>query len=124
MKTEINKYKNIELIANPDETQMNNLIEKAQIHTLYTEQATGLKLKLLNVLFKGRFVLCNDKMVSGTGLNANESLFICNTPEDFIKKIDSNFKLSFEKNLNSSREKQLENFSNKKNVERLISFLK
>ena len=123
LKTEIGKFKHIELIANPNEEQMNSLIDNAQIHTLYTEQATGLKLKLLNVLFKGRFVLCNNKMLAGTGLNANKSLFICNSPNEFIKTIELHFNLKFEKTLSTTREKQLENFSNEKNVERLISLV-
>lgn len=124
LKIEINKFKNIKLIVNPSEEEMNSLIENAQIHTLYTEQATGLKLKLLNVLFRGRFVLCNDKMTAGTGLKASESVFICNTADEFIKSIEENFKIPFEGSLSSSRETQLENFSNKKNVEKLISLLK
>ena len=47
---------------------MRKLITDAQIHLLLTRQATGLKLKLLNVLYNGRHVVVNDKMVIGTEL--------------------------------------------------------
>lgn len=63
------KYDNVKIIANPDDMEMNRLISDAQVNILYTEQATGLKLKLLNVLYRGRFVLVNSKMCAGTGLD-------------------------------------------------------
>ena len=47
---------------------MASLIANAQINLLYTEQATGLKLKLLNVLYNGRHCIVNPKMVEGTSL--------------------------------------------------------
>jgi hypothetical protein len=62
------KYPNIELIANPSNEQMNQLIETAHINCLYTHQATGLKLKLINVLFRGRFCLTNTDMLEGSNL--------------------------------------------------------
>lgn len=63
------KVSNVELVANPDAGKMNELITGAQIHLLITEQATGLKLKLLNVLYQGRHVVVNSKMVTGTDLS-------------------------------------------------------
>lgn len=57
-----------EIIASPDNEQLNHLIENAHVNILFTDQATGLKLKLLNALYNGRFVLANDKMLSGSNL--------------------------------------------------------
>jgi hypothetical protein len=62
------KYPNMELIANPSNEVMNQLIESAHINCLYTHQATGLKLKLINVLFRGRFCLTNTDMLEGSNL--------------------------------------------------------
>lgn len=121
--SEIKKHKHIELIANPDDKTMNYLIENAQIHVLYTEQATGLKLKLLNVLHTGRFVICNDKMIEGTGLKANEGLFVCNSPQNFISEIESVMKKDFTAQLITERKSQLDNFSNQKNMEKLLGLL-
>ena len=64
----IQSHAQIELIQNPSDAQMNDLIANAQINLLYTEQATGLKLKLLNVLYNGRHCIVNPKMVEGTSL--------------------------------------------------------
>ena len=60
---------NIELIDSPDDQTLFDLIRHAHINILVTEQATGLKLKLLNTLFNGRFCLVNDKMVEGLDVN-------------------------------------------------------
>ena len=59
---------NIALIQNPTDEEMNELVLNAQINLLYTEQPTGLKLKLLNVLYTGRHCIVNPKMVEGTSL--------------------------------------------------------
>ncbi len=64
----INKYAHIDLIKNPSDQEMSELMANAQINLLYTEQATGLKLKLLNSLFNGRHCIVNSKMVKGTSL--------------------------------------------------------
>jgi hypothetical protein len=66
---DLTKKYNIELIQNPNDDQLQSLIENAQINFLYTDQATGLKLKLLNVLYNGRHCIVNSKMVHGTTLN-------------------------------------------------------
>ncbi|MDD2632306.1 MAG: glycosyltransferase family 1 protein [Bacteroidales bacterium] len=62
-------HKNVRLITNPDDATMFGLIRDAQANILVTFQPTGLKLKLLNTLFKGRFCIVNPEMVQGTGLD-------------------------------------------------------
>lgn len=68
LKKEIKKISNVTLIENPPFEKMEDLMANAHINLLLTFQATGLKLKLLNSLFRGRFVLVNHKMVNNTGL--------------------------------------------------------
>ena len=75
-------YPNIHIEANPDEERMNRLIHEAQIHTLITFQATGLKLKLLNSLFAGRHTVANQLMVTGSGLE--KLCHIANTPDEMV----------------------------------------
>ncbi len=58
------------LVADPTTEEMDDLIAGAHAHLLITHQATGLKLKLLSALFRGRFVLTNDNMVHKTGLES------------------------------------------------------
>ncbi|MEO7835865.1 MAG: glycosyltransferase, partial [Ginsengibacter sp.] len=54
---ECEKHKNVLLIKNPSENQMSELIKNAHIHLLPSFNTTGIKIKLLNALFNGRFVI-------------------------------------------------------------------
>lgn len=78
-------YNNIKIIANPSDYEMDELIRNAHIHVLITFQSTGLKLKLLNTLYKGRFVIVNDMMLAGTGLE--ETCFIANNKSEIKQHI-------------------------------------
>ncbi len=60
------KEKGVQLFENPSEDQMNQLIQEARVHLLYTDQATGIKLKLVNSLNSSGHVLVNPLMVEGT----------------------------------------------------------
>ena len=60
---------NVELIENPEDDYLQELIRNAHINILVTTQSTGLKLKLLNALFNGRYCVVNDKMVEGLDIN-------------------------------------------------------
>lgn len=91
LKSLIDPYSNIQLIENPDESEMSRLIREAHVHLLLTFQATGLKLKLLNVLFRGRHCLVNSPMLSGTGLDK-----LCEIADDPIQ-IKNAIKALFEK---------------------------
>ncbi len=91
----IKKHPHITLKQNCSNIEMNDLIANAQIHCLYTEQGTGLKLKLLNVLFSGRFVLTNLQMLIGT--NLHDACVIANTPSQFINEIEGLFEKPFTK---------------------------
>jgi hypothetical protein len=79
------RYANISLKANLGDAEMIDLIRNAQINVMVTDQPTGLKLKLLNALYNGRFCLVNDDMVRGTSLN--QLCVMADTPEQFITEI-------------------------------------
>ena len=59
----------VTLIANPSESQLEELIQEAHIHVLHTENASGIKLKLLSCLYSSGHLLVNPKMVQGTPLH-------------------------------------------------------
>lgn len=116
----VENYKNIKIIQNPTDTELTTLIENAQVHTLYTAQPTGLKLKLLNVLFRGRFVLCNSNMIAGTGLNENESLIIVDDADSYVKELTDLMDKKFTSNHCLMRKEIIKNFSNEVNAKKLI----
>jgi len=122
LKTEISKYKNIKLISNPDEAEMNNLISDAQIHVLISFQETGLKLKLLNTLYNGRYCVVNEKILAGTNLQS--LCHIGNNDIDLKKIIIQLFHTEFN-NLEIEKRENIitENYSNKSNLKKLIDLI-
>lgn len=57
------KYKNIDLISNPNDKQILDLIKNAQLNVFYSNQSSGIKLKLINALFNGRLCYINKNFV-------------------------------------------------------------
>jgi len=119
----VKEFSNIRLMANPDHDQMRDLIQDAHAHMLYTPQPTGLKLKLINALFNGRFLLCNSAMLSGSGVSPGQSILICDSATDYIKQIGVLMSQQFNKNLMEERAAMLKNFDNLINGERLIQLI-
>ncbi len=62
------KKSNICIVANPNEKEMQDMIEKAHINIIPSFNNTGIKLKLINALFNGRYCLVNESTVKGTNL--------------------------------------------------------
>lgn len=62
---------NVEVVADPDAPTMARLIREAQVLTLHTGHQAGYKIKLVESLAHGRWVLVNERMVVGApGLRA------------------------------------------------------
>jgi hypothetical protein len=79
LRERVERMENVELVASPDDATMQRLVAEAQVCVMVTGQATGLKLKLLNSLYAGRFCLVNSAMVAGTGLEG--LCTVADTPE-------------------------------------------
>ena len=117
------QYNNVTLISNPNESEMIRLVKEAHVNLLLTFQETGLKLKLLSVLYSGRFCLVNNKMLTGTGL---ENLCeIGNSPSEILAKIELLFNSDFSFDEIEKRKTVLQkNYSNLRNAESLSNFVK
>lgn len=83
LKQIIQNTTNIELIENPKDDEMEQLIKQAHINVIITFQNTGFKLKLLHALFAGRYVIANHLMTSGSMLD--NVCNIANSPDDMVK---------------------------------------
>lgn len=119
-------HKHIELIKNPSETELGELVQDAHLHCLHTHQGTGLKLKLLNVLFQGRFVICNSQMLNGTsfsGNGADSGVFTCDTAEAYISTIKELSQFSFSKEHVLARQGFVANYENVGITARLLGLL-
>jgi len=58
----------VTLVAGPDDATMDRLLRDAHVHLLLTGVATGIKLKLLIALFRGRYLVVNKAMITSAGL--------------------------------------------------------
>lgn len=93
LSNKIRQHSNIQLVSNPNNAQMENLIQNSHICLIPTFQDTGLKLKLLASLFSGRFCIANTPMIHKTGLE-----HLCHqadTPKEMIECINELFELDF-----------------------------
>jgi hypothetical protein len=118
----VSQHQNVTVIPNPTEDEMSALIRTAHVNILVTFQPTGLKLKLLNALFNGRYCLVNPEMVSGTELS--ELCEIGKTKQELRQKVTELMHQPFNgERLFLRREKLLKWHSNKENCIRLLNLL-
>ena len=118
--TKVAPHANVEIVANPKDEQMQALLQHAQVLVLPTFQGTGIKLKLLESLYKGRHVVVNQTMVQGTGLEG-----LCTVVEqDFLGAAQKLWDLDFQKEQLEQRQRGLANhFDNRENAQSLIQMI-
>jgi len=102
LKAAIEAASGFELVENPSDPKMDELITNAHIHILPTFQSTGVKLKLIKSLFRGRFVMVNPEMVEGTGLQ--ELCYIFKNPDSLNKLVQDLKNKMYERSENEKRE--------------------
>ncbi|MBT5528345.1 MAG: glycosyltransferase family 1 protein [Cytophagia bacterium] len=106
-------------LINPELDEIYDLIKNAQINILPTFQDTGIKLKLLNALYLGRYCLVNSKMVKDTGLD--HLCIIASDDSEFVAQIHDYFNLDFTISQQETRQQHLQTlFSNNHNIDKLI----
>ena len=116
------RHTNVRIIENPSDDEMFALIHHAQVNVMVTFQPTGLKLKLLNALFNGRFCLVNPDMVAGTSLQ--ELCNMASGPEEFKKEVQRLFSMEFTLSQITNRESILQqSYSNQNNCKLLTDIL-
>lgn len=119
---EIANIKNVQLFKDPTEEKMEDLIKNAHIHLLPSFNTTGIKMKLLIALFKGRFIITNLAALEGTHL---ESLcYMAETPSAFIQTIKDLLGVPFSEDEISRRKLILKDlYDNEKNAIKLMKWL-
>lgn len=117
-----NMHQNVELKYNLSTDEIHQLIENAHINVLYTNQNTGIKLKLLNALYLGRFSIVNSLMVEGSGLE--KLCTISNNFQNIIQNINTLTKTDYTENHYTDKKLFLEkNFNNTIGVQKLIKHM-
>ena len=123
LKDVIRPHDHIKLIENPDEAMMNNLIRNAHINLLFSFQNSGIKLKLINALFRGRFCIVNEMMVSGT--NLEKLCYVRNSAAAIRQTIEAMLNAPFEQSRIDERRAHLETeYSNLENAKKMLEIIK
>lgn len=122
LQQEVKNHPGYELFADPDDDVMAQLVSDAHINVLPTFQATGVKLKLINALFNGRFCVVNKPMIEKTGLE--ELCYVCDSADEMKETIKSLFDKEFTQ---ADLEKRIEilekNYSNTANAKNLMKLV-
>lgn len=105
LKKAAGKLSNVKLLEHLSPSEIDDHISNAHINVLTTFQPTGIKLKLVNVLYQGRFILTNSMMVSGTGLEL--LVETADTPKQMAEAIERIMGQEFTEEMSEQRSKLL-----------------
>ena len=118
----IESIDNVVLKSNLSLKEMDQLIQNAQIIILFSHQNTGIKLKLIDTLFKARFCVANENIVFGT--EVENTYFLAHTPSEFINQIEQLFDKELTVEMIEQRKEILQNkFNNQNSIHVLIDVL-
>lgn len=112
---------NVTLVADPTDEEMERLVAEAQVNILITHQATGLKVKLLNSLFKGRHCLVNSAMVAGTGLA--ELCRVADTREEMRQAVRELMEQAMGEELLAMRERRMRPYVTSNAIQPILNWL-
>lgn len=113
---------NVEIVANPSSSEMTKLITEAAANVLITFQSTGIKLKLINALYKGAHCIVNDKMIESTGLK--EVCMVAHSDKDLVETIKKALSQKMTDEQVAQRNKVLfEKYDNNENIKILTKYL-
>jgi hypothetical protein len=120
LKAMVEQQEQIKIFDHLSTEQISELIQQAHINILPTFQNTGIKLKLINVLYQGRFVLANEIMVNNTGL---EPLCeVANTADEMVVSLKVLMKKEFTPAAIDQRKEVLKHaFDNADNARKLCN---
>ena len=110
------------LKANLSADEIFSLVQNAQINVLVTFQSTGIKLKLLNSLYRGRHIVANSSMVEETGLDT--LCTVTDNPIEMAASIEQLFDRAFTRRDIEKRSSILEeNFNNESSANKILQVL-
>lgn len=108
----------IQIVANPTDDDMLQLLKKAHVHVLPAMQNTGLKLKLLHALYTGRFCICNANMLEGS--NLENCVIKAESVEEWRQQLNQVIHQSFSNEDIKHRRICMESFDNVANAHRFL----
>lgn len=115
--TAIKQYTAIRLVADPSQEEMTSLISRAKCHILYTNQNTGVKLKLVHAIQTSGHIVLNDAMLFDNDFK--DEVEIANDWKSMALALNK----CMDENEVKPRPKLKALFDNKKNAEKIVRLL-
>jgi hypothetical protein len=75
----------VQLIPNPSNEELNQLLHESKFNICYTDQATGMKIKILHNILKGNLCLANEKMLENSDVSEFALQFESSTIHRLLK---------------------------------------
>ncbi len=118
----VHAHPNTCLVSNPSEKEIQDLIKKAQVNILPSFNNTGVKLKLLNALYNGRFCLVNPAAIEGAAID--NLCYLATTEEDFKQQAIDLYGQFFDEEATVHRQQVLNaSYNNEKNALQIINWI-
>ena len=114
-------YPHISFVNNPTSPELDHLVKEAHIHVLPSLNNTGVKLKLLNAVFNGRFCITNYYGVKGSRIE--KGVIVHDEAAHWISSIKMLMQRPFTKQDREERSAILALYNNQKNAEKLSELL-
>lgn len=117
-----NLYPHITLHNNPSIAEIDHLVQEAHINVLPSLNNTGVKLKLLNALFNGRFCMTNTNGVKGSLIT--EGVVVQDDAQFWMATIKTLMQETFSAKDKEERKALLFLYNNRQNAEKLSALWK
>ena len=115
-------YPHIHISEDPSDQNMQELIAGTQVNILPSFNSTGVKLKLLNALFNGRWCLVNLAGCAGSGVN--DLCTIAETAGEFNEQLKELYDAPFPEKEMQRRDAALKNlYHNEENARRINAWI-
>ncbi len=107
------KENDVQLIPNPSDNVLHELIQNAHINLIFSTISTGIKLKLLHNLFVGRFCFASESVVVDSNL---ESTIVIVDENNLFDKLTEYMQVAFTNNDLEKRVVALKGYINNENA--------
>ena len=121
LKKKVYQYNHTCIVENISEHEMDDLISKAQINILPSFNQTGVKLKVLHALFKGRHCIVNKEAVSGAEIESGYLIY--DSSEDLTELVNQFFHIPFSEADFDFRSNGLEHYDNTNLTDKIKDWL-
>lgn len=113
--------KKVQLVSNPSDEALEQLIGNAQINIIPSLNQTGIKLKLLHALFSGRHCITNKEGVAGSGLE--DLVHLAEDADVFLQTVQTLMQQPFTQKEMQQRAMLLHPYNNTRNAEKLKAWI-